>query len=180
MNCKNCAAPLDVLPGQDYAHCDYCGTNTFLTDLVEVEEVLDEATDWECPVCREPLVRGQIARWRVSFCRRCRGMLIPQDDLPALVAYKRARAYGPPDSVQPINPSHLGRQVDCPKCGRRMDTHPYYGPGQFVIDNCVPCGLIWLDYGELRRAANGRGRDRRPDAALALLLEQLAPDEEDA
>ena len=41
-----------------------------------------------------------------------------------------------------------------------METHPYYGPGTFVIDSCVPCNVLWLDYGELERAVNAPGRDR--------------------
>ena len=32
-----------------------------------------------------------------------------------------------------------------------MDTHPYGGPGNIVIDNCAGCELNWLDYGELQR-----------------------------
>ncbi len=32
-----------------------------------------------------------------------------------------------------------------------MDVHPYYGPGNIVIDTCADCGLMWLDHGELTR-----------------------------
>jgi hypothetical protein len=41
-----------------------------------------------------------------------------------------------------------------------MDTHPYYGPGSFVIDSCVPCDVVWLDYGEIELVANAPGRHR--------------------
>jgi Zn-finger nucleic acid-binding protein len=41
-----------------------------------------------------------------------------------------------------------------------MDTHPYYGPGNVVIDNCGRCGLVWLDFGELDRIISAAGRDR--------------------
>jgi Zn-finger nucleic acid-binding protein len=30
-----------------------------------------------------------------------------------------------------------------------MDTHPYFGGGNAVVDTCERCGLIWLDAGEL-------------------------------
>jgi hypothetical protein len=30
-----------------------------------------------------------------------------------------------------------------------MDTHPYSGGGNAVVDTCEECGLIWLDAGEL-------------------------------
>ncbi len=41
-----------------------------------------------------------------------------------------------------------------------MQTHPYYGPGNIVIDTCGHCNAIWLDHGELGRAVNAPGRDR--------------------
>jgi Zn-finger nucleic acid-binding protein len=37
----------------------------------------------------------------------------------------------------------------------------YYGPGNIVIDTCPPCDLVWLDAGELQRAIDAPGRDRR-------------------
>jgi Zn-finger nucleic acid-binding protein len=30
-----------------------------------------------------------------------------------------------------------------------MDTHPYGGGGNAVIDSCFVCRLVWLDAGEL-------------------------------
>ena len=41
-----------------------------------------------------------------------------------------------------------------------MSTHVYGGPGNIVIDTCVNCQLIWLDYLELRRVLDTSGRDR--------------------
>jgi Zn-finger nucleic acid-binding protein len=38
--------------------------------------------------------------------------------------------------------------------------HPYYGPGNVVIDTCSRCDLIWLDFGELKQIADAPGRDR--------------------
>jgi Zn-finger nucleic acid-binding protein len=32
-----------------------------------------------------------------------------------------------------------------------MDTHPYCGPANIIIDTCERCGVNWLDYGELDR-----------------------------
>jgi len=39
--------------------------------------------------------------------------------------------------------------LTCPNCQQRMDTHPYFGGGNVVVDTCEGCGLIWLDAGEL-------------------------------
>ncbi len=41
-----------------------------------------------------------------------------------------------------------------------MDTHPYYGPGNVVIDSCESCQAVWLDFGELRQIVNAPGQDR--------------------
>ena len=41
-----------------------------------------------------------------------------------------------------------------------MDTHPYYGPGNIVIDNCPACHIIWLDAAELKAIQEAPGSDR--------------------
>ena len=41
-----------------------------------------------------------------------------------------------------------------------MTTHPYYGPGNVVIDSCEPCDLVWLDFGELKQIVDAPGKDR--------------------
>ena len=41
-----------------------------------------------------------------------------------------------------------------------MSTHRFLGPENIVIDTCVGCKLIWLDYGELSKVINAPGRDR--------------------
>jgi Zn-finger nucleic acid-binding protein len=42
-----------------------------------------------------------------------------------------------------------------------MDVHPYYGPGNAVIDTCGRCALIWLDHGELKVIVTAPERGRR-------------------
>jgi Zn-finger nucleic acid-binding protein len=39
-----------------------------------------------------------------------------------------------------------------------MDSYPYGGPGNIVIDNCPRCALLWLNYGELTRIIRARER----------------------
>lgn len=41
-----------------------------------------------------------------------------------------------------------------------MATHPYYGPGNVVIDTCEDCNIVWLDFGELSQIVDAPGRDR--------------------
>ncbi|NLD72835.1 MAG: zf-TFIIB domain-containing protein [Chloroflexi bacterium] len=178
MNCGNCGAPLNIVIGQEYTRCEYCGTFAFLEDPVPIETLEDEPAGHHCPLCHVPLVRAQIARWRMWYCTTCRGQLIERGDFRTLVEYKRARAWGPPDPIQPLDRSLLQREVRCPVCDRKMETHPYYGPGQFVIDSCHHCHVVWLDYGELRKAINGPGRDRRRDGALAQWIESVVRGQE--
>jgi Zn-finger nucleic acid-binding protein len=35
-----------------------------------------------------------------------------------------------------------------------METHPYYGPGNIVVDTCSECGYLWLDHGDISRVEN--------------------------
>ena len=41
-----------------------------------------------------------------------------------------------------------------------MATHPYYGPGNVVLDSCGACDLVWLDFGELKQIVDAPGKDR--------------------
>jgi len=59
-----------------------------------------------------------------------------------------------------------------------MDVHPYYGPGNVVIDTCGQCYLVWLDHGELKQIADAPGPDRGgrdpPATRVSLPSEPLA------
>jgi Zn-finger nucleic acid-binding protein len=46
-----------------------------------------------------------------------------------------------------------------------MNVHPYYGPGNVVIDTCSRCDLVWLDFGELQQISDAPGQDRGRPAA---------------
>jgi Zn-finger nucleic acid-binding protein len=41
-----------------------------------------------------------------------------------------------------------------------MEVHPYYGPGNVVMDSCTTCDLVWLDVGELKQISEAPGGDR--------------------
>ena len=105
-----------------------------------------------CPVCRDcPLSGGVIEDHRVLYCQQCSGVLISNRNFSEVLARLR-RAGGSSGSdkdPQPIDPSEFQRQIGCPNCSNRMDVHPYYGPGNVVIDSCCRCFLIWFDQGEI-------------------------------
>ena len=53
----------------------------------------------------------------------------------------------------------LDRRINCPQCHQTMDTHPYGGGGNVIIDDCENCSLNWLDYGELDKIVRAPDHD---------------------
>lgn len=162
MNCDNCGAALRLIEGRGHFVCDYCAAvrlidgspgegNDGVTDI-------SEAADGACPACCEPLFAAVLDRYPVRTCRRCSGILLARDAFAKIVAQRRAESAAPEITPTPIDPIEFERTLKCPNCDGRMEVHPYYGPGAVVIDSCAPCGLIWLDHGELRAIERAPGR----------------------
>jgi Zn-finger nucleic acid-binding protein len=161
MNCQNCGASMVVYPGQSYFFCEYCGSFHFPQESGQGIRVLGTADDIDfCPVCEVNLVHATIEELPVLHCPRCLGFLVHPDSFVEIVKWRRARARGPAAKPIPLNPRELEREISCPYCSQEMSVHPYYGPGNIVIDNCVRCKIIWLDYGELGKVVDAPGRDR--------------------
>jgi Zn-finger nucleic acid-binding protein len=178
MDCRNCGAPMELFERRRYHFCNHCGAFEFIeTPAIDGIQPLERRTDgFACPRCAAPLVTSLLDDQHVvHHCERCRGLLAPRSDFGATVTRRRARESGPPGAPVPIDPRELSRQVTCPACRARMDVHPYYGPGNVVIDTCSRCDLVWLDAGELKQIAEAPGRDRgRPSAAASELGEAAA------
>lgn len=160
MNCGNCGAPLQVVPERDYLACEFCGSFFFPKASRDGVKVLGEEAKVDCPVCEVPLVTASVAEMATLTCPRCRGVLCRMKDFGFVVQYLRRSAEGPEYRPQPLDRSQLARNIRCPQCREKMDTHTYYGPGNVVVDNCMGCGLIWLDAGELYRITHANGPDR--------------------
>lgn len=161
MNCNNCGAPLTLLENKDYYFCEYCGSFHFPVENPDGVRVLEEAPEKiNCPVCGTFLSLASIEKYPGLHCTNCQGLLTSQTMFLQMLVQLRAKAAGPPDPTRPLNADDLNRRIYCPYCERMMSTHPYYGPGNFVIDTCIHCGVIWLDHGELSHAINAPGRDR--------------------
>jgi Zn-finger nucleic acid-binding protein len=112
-------------------------------------------------VCRTRLAAAVLDdAYAVQYCTGCRGVLLARGAFADVVQNRRAWVADPPGPAVPLRKDELTRAVVCPKCGRRFDTHPYYGPGNVVIDSCGACELIWLDFGELKQIVDAPGRDR--------------------
>ncbi len=158
MNCENCGAPMTLIRDRDFFVCEYCGAFHFPTespDGVRVLGSLDEAID--CPVCHTPLVLASIDEQKILHCPRCQGVLSAQPTFVRIIDYRRARLEKSATPPRPLDPRDLQRRIDCPRCGLPMDVHPYYGPGNIVIDTCYRCAVVWLDFGELGKIYRAPG-----------------------
>jgi Zn-finger nucleic acid-binding protein len=176
MICPACGAPITPKPDTEGYKCDYCHAFFYPGEeddgvVVSVDpaspaqpdSAATPAVDQACPVCSVPLVQAAIAKIAVLFCTQCHGLLMPMNVLPGLIETVRTGDHKP--AVQtPPDPSELKRTIQCPKCHRRMDTHPYAGPGNVIIDSCGDCWLLWLDRGELTRIAHAPDEDDSDNA----------------
>jgi Zn-finger nucleic acid-binding protein len=164
MDCRNCGAPMELFAERRYHFCRYCGTFEFIDGpAVDGVQVLERPIPaLPCPVCAGPLATALLdSAYRVRHCEACRGLLIACGDFADAVARRRSRESGPPAPPVPLDPRDLKRRLGCPSCRAAMDVHPYYGPGNVVIDTCSGCNLVWLDFGELKQITDAPGGDRR-------------------
>lgn len=164
--CEQCGGNASAVPGRDYLQCDYCRSLVF-TDRNPL--IVDRITpsggtlDTECPVCSKSLCMGRIEDRPVLYCCGCLGMLLRNDDFGTIVRQRRAqRRSGEGRAVAALNPAEYERQLSCPNCRGSMEVHPYYGPGNIVMDSCHRCQYVWLDHGELRKVEQAEG-GREPE-----------------
>jgi Zn-finger nucleic acid-binding protein len=85
----------------------------------------------------------------VEHCEACMGVLVRDEIFAMLVRNRRAEYRGAASHPALLALELLQHRTSCPGCRCEMDVHPYYGPGNVVIDSCSRCGLIWLDCGEM-------------------------------
>ena len=170
VNCSNCGAPLTPVAGRDYFRCGHCETCEFpepLADSADGIVPLGEPSELPCPVCSEPLARGTIEGYEVAYCEKCRGVLANHSDFPQILRARQSHC-GPAQDPAPLDPEELSRQIDCPACGRRMETHPFSGGGNAVVDTCASCWLIWLDSGEIAALAAAAASKAQLPASMEL------------
>jgi Zn-finger nucleic acid-binding protein len=136
---------------KDYLNCDYCRSMYFPEANDDGVRVLGEPAYELCPVCEIPLVHAAVGGQRILHCGRCRGILLAVPVFVQLIDDLRAHHDHASAIARPLNPKDLERTIRCPRCHGPMDTHPYGGPGNIVLDTCENCFLHWLDYGELQR-----------------------------
>jgi Zn-finger nucleic acid-binding protein len=180
MNCRNCGAPMELFDRRRYFFCTHCGTFHFIeTPAVDGVQVLARTGEARpCPRCAAPLAKSLLDdQYPVEHCERCKGLLLEREAFANALNARRARAGGPGIAPVPLDRRELERRASCPSCRQAMDVHPYYGPGNVVIDSCTACSLIWLDYGELQQMTDAPGRDRGRPAVPRSFSFLAEPDE---
>jgi hypothetical protein len=90
-------------------------------------------------------------------------MLIQMDTFVAIVHNLRAHHEISAEAAHQPDWNEMDRRIKCPQCGQDMDTHPYGGGGNVIIEDCEGCELNWLDYGELERIVLAPDREYASD-----------------
>ncbi len=161
ISCQKCGGVVQQVAGQQYLKCSYCESILVNGEAaVSVDRItpLGSSLESECPTCRSALQTGQMDGRPALYCSDCFGILLKHEDFGTIVRERRARRAGlEPAEPQPIDPAAYERQLRCPCCRNRLEAHPYYGPGNVVIDSCAECGLVWLDQGEMTRVEHASG-----------------------
>ena len=154
---------MELFPTRGYFFCRYCGSFHFPeTTADEGIRIVSEAPEsLACAVCSKPLSSAILDEAHpIRYCRNCRGVLIARTGFAGAVQKRRFFATDTPPPPVPLNRQELDRRVKCPVCAGPMSTHPYFGPGNVVIDSCGSCDLVWLDFGELKQIVDAPGKDR--------------------
>lgn len=149
MNCDNCGGGLKPVGNRSYFRCPYCETFQFPEVSKDGIAALGTDSEFDCPVCSDPLVEAAIDGHIVAYCSSCCGFLAENGVFGYIVQKRRAAQPRTSPDCQPFSPEELRRRIACPRCRRTMDTHPYHGGGNAVIDTCGRCRLVWLDAEEL-------------------------------
>ena len=154
---------MQLVEARGYFFCRYCGSFHFPETAGDdgIRILGNAQKPMACAICAQPLASAMLDEsFPVHYCRNCRGVLLPRSSFATVVQTRRAWATDQPGPTIPLNRADLDRKVTCPACSAAMITHPYYGPGNVVLDNCRTCDLIWLDFGELKQIVAAPGRDR--------------------
>jgi Zn-finger nucleic acid-binding protein len=141
---------------RSYFRCDHCGTFEFPATNADGIAAVGPVSELPCPICQVPLAAGAIEGHPVHFCTTCRGFLCSNADFGEIVPKRRNQFADEPTKPRAFDSKELQRRLKCPQCRKGMDTHPYGGGGNAVVDTCHRCRLIWLDAQELETIARYR------------------------
>jgi Zn-finger nucleic acid-binding protein len=154
---------MELFAARGYFFCRYCGSFHFPDSVGDdgIRVLGASQPAMPCAGCGKALALALLDEsFNVRYCGNCRGVLMPRPAFATVVHKRRAWATGQPGPPVPLDRAELERRVICPSCRNPMETHPYYGPGNVVIDSCGACEVVWLDFGELKQIVAAPGKDR--------------------
>ena len=96
------------------------------------------------------LDKSEFAGVPLDMCDTCMGALVKQRDLVRLLdgmSAALAKEMSFDHEIEPVV-DHAGK-VDCPGCGKHMDTFGYMESTVVYADRCSSCWLIWTDPDEI-------------------------------
>jgi len=148
-DCENCGAAMRLAESGGYLFCEYCTSLRFVSETDEGVVASGAGSGEHCPACRVELKAASVEGQDVSYCDRCRGILLKSAVFRQVIdaRIKRGCSREAPNRI--ADDEALARTISCPRCRVEMSRHPYYGPGDAVIDCCGECLLLWLDHPEL-------------------------------
>lgn len=129
-----------------------------MEDKIEVLVFSDKSAEIQCPSCNSTLMFCTMCDVKCVGCPNCRGLLIDGATFGQITQFLRSQYRGPIRIPTPPSEVALKMKRQCPACNAVLDTHPYYGPGNVVIDACRECELVWLDQKELAQIVMAPGR----------------------
>jgi Zn-finger nucleic acid-binding protein len=105
-----------------------------------------------CPVCQKLMVEQDFGGVKVDICANgCKGIWFDWFELTKLDETNEGvgRALGEALRHPRVGDEARG-EINCPKCGKRMQMHQYQKSNQVNVDECYICGGFFLDSGELK------------------------------
>ena len=154
---------MELFAHRGYFFCRYCGSFHFPDTKADdgIRIVGDTAQPMACAVCSKPLTMAMLDETQpISILpelpRRADRAEVLRGGCAeaALLGYRYSRA------GRSSNPKSSRAKCAARRALDRWLTHPYYGPGNVVLDSCEKCELVWLDFGELRQIVDAPGKDR--------------------
>lgn len=161
MNCQSCGGPLHESIGRGRVKCSYCGTIQIpSSESFSIDRVipLNQLGEMDCPTCAVQLQKAFVDDALAHFCGSCQGILMTREVFTQVVWERRSAFQGGEEIPLPVDVAALQERIHCPQCQGIMDCHPYYGPGNAIIDSCLECHLVWLDMGELTTLERAPGQ----------------------
>jgi Zn-finger nucleic acid-binding protein len=166
MICPDCSTTLTKLPENDLSFCATCNVFELTPETdshLEQITAAGQETGFLCPTCPDQNLQvGNLFGTQVCYCDQCSGFVIDRMTLGELIDELRASYDGPDDEPIQIKPTELHQISQCPACLEKMETFNYYGPGNVILDTCVPCKLTWFNHGELGKIIRAPGRRTPP------------------